>query len=195
MPAHNREARPRRRGVSLAKGPVGLIGLASLAFGVLGFIFANQSFTMHAPSGTVNGGTFLGIEGNGWTWLLFVVGGLLLALSAPAHWGAKSMAFIVGLAAGAASVIAMVDGDDVFGIFAANGPTELVLGLAAVALLVLALLPRVGKKRAAAPPDRGPQRIAEPESTTRGERLAAQEDERVSAGGRGEGAVDPNRRY
>src|SRR4051794_41000609 len=84
-------AQPPRRGVSLAKGPVALIGIASLALGVLGFIFANHSFTMDAPSGTVNGDTFLGIEGNGWTWVLFAAAGLLLLLGSPIHWGAKSI--------------------------------------------------------------------------------------------------------
>ena len=44
---------PPRRGVSLAKGPVALIGAASLALGVLGFIFASGDFTIAAPSGTV----------------------------------------------------------------------------------------------------------------------------------------------
>src|SRR5689334_5023132 len=94
------DERPPRKGVSLAKGPVGLIGALSLALGVLGFIFGSQSFTMHPVSGTVNGGTFLGIEGNGWTWLLFAAGGLLLLLGSPTHWGAKSLALIVGLVAG-----------------------------------------------------------------------------------------------
>ncbi len=41
-------------------------------------------------------------------------------------------------------MIALVDGDDVFGIFAANGLTKLIWGIAAAVLLVLALLPRVG---------------------------------------------------
>ena len=45
---------PPRRGMSLAKGPVALIGLASLILGVLGFIFASTDFTTHPPSGTVN---------------------------------------------------------------------------------------------------------------------------------------------
>ena len=49
---------PPRRGVSLAKGPVAIIGVLSLALGVLGFITASRSFTMHAPDGTVNGTTF-----------------------------------------------------------------------------------------------------------------------------------------
>ena len=53
---------PPRRGVSLAKGPVAIIGALSLALGILGFIFASQSFTMDPPSGTVNGSNFIGIE-------------------------------------------------------------------------------------------------------------------------------------
>ena len=136
-----------RRGVSLAKGPVALIGIASLALGVLGFIFADQSFTFDAPSGTVEGSTFIGIEGNGWTWLLFAGAGLILLLSAPMHWGAKTMAMIVGLAMAAAAVLALVDGSDVLGVFATNGATILAFGIAAVALLLVGMLPRVGRKR------------------------------------------------
>jgi fumarate reductase subunit D len=147
---------PPRRGVSLAKGPVALIGVASLALGVLGFIFASQSFTMHPPSGTVNGGTFIGIEGNGWTWLLFAAGGLLLLLGAPIHWGAKSMAFIVGVAYGVGALIALSDGSDILGIFATNNLTKLVLGAAAVALVLLSMAPRLGRRRGTAPARREP---------------------------------------
>ena len=149
------DARP-RKGISLAKGPVALLGLASLALGVLGFIIANHSFAMHPMNGTVVGGKFLGITGNGWTWVLFAAGGLLLLLGSPAHWGAKSMAFIVAIAYGVAAVIALVDGHDVFGIIAANHLTEIVLGAAAIVLLVLSMMPRVGRRRAAAAPAREP---------------------------------------
>jgi len=124
-------AAPRRRGVSLAKGPVALIGIASLALGVLGFIFASQSFTMDVPDGTVNGGTFLGIEGNGWTWALFAAAGLLLLLGSTIHWGAKSMAFIVGVAFIVGALIALSDGTDILGIFATNNWTKLVMAPAA----------------------------------------------------------------
>lgn len=134
-------------GFSLAKGPVGLLGLAMIAYGVLAYLFGGTSFDMSPVDGTVSGDTFLGIEGNGWTNALWVAAGLLLVLGAPMHWGAKTMAIVVGLALGAASVISIFDGDDVFGIFAANGPTMLAWGAAATALLVLSLLPRVGGGR------------------------------------------------
>ena len=106
---------PPRRGVSLAKGPVAIIGIASLALGILGFVFADRSFTFDFPSGTVEGDTFFGIEGNGWTWLMFAAAGLLLLLGSPIHWGAKSMAFIVGVALGVGALIALSDGNDVLG--------------------------------------------------------------------------------
>ena len=135
------------KGVSLAKGPVGLLGLAMIAWGVIHFLMGGNGFGTDPVSGTVNGDTFLGLEGNGWTNVLWVGAGLLLAFGAPMHWAAKSLALIVGLVLGAASVISMVDGNDVFGIFATNGPTQLALGAAAAALILLSLLPRVGKNK------------------------------------------------
>jgi hypothetical protein len=137
----------RTKGVSLAKGPVGIIGIVLVAAGVLGLLAGSTDFTTSAPDGDVTGGTFLGFEGNGWTWLLFAGAGLVLLLSAPMHWGAKTMALIVGLVMAAAAVIAAVDGSDVLGVFAANGPTMLAFAAAAVALLVVAMLPRVGRRR------------------------------------------------
>ena len=47
----------------------------------------------------------------------------------------------------AAAIIAIVDGNDVLGIFAANGMTALAFGVAAAACLIVAMLPRVGRRR------------------------------------------------
>ena len=140
-------AKNKEKGTSLAKGPVGLIGLVLLVYGISALIFGSHSFTAKPLSGNVNGTTWLGLEVNGWSSLLFVAAGLLLLFGSPLHWGAKSLSLITGLALGAASVIAIFDKKDVFGIFAANGLTELVWGVAAAILLVLALLPRVGGGR------------------------------------------------
>jgi hypothetical protein len=137
----------RTKGFSLAKGPVGIIGAVLLAGGILGLLFGSTDFATDAPNGDVTGGTWFGIEGNGWTWLLFAGTGTILLLSAPMHWGAKTMAMIVGLAMAAAAIIAIVDGSDVLGVFAANRGTMLVFGAAAVACLIVAMLPRVGRRR------------------------------------------------
>ena len=142
---------PPRRGVSLAKGPVAIIGIAALALGILGFVFADRSFTFDFPSGTVEGDTFLGIEGNGWTWIMFAAAGLLLLLGSPIHWGAKSMAFIVGVALGVGALIALSDGNDVLGIIATNNWTKLIMGVAGAGLVLLSMMPRVGKRRGGAP--------------------------------------------
>jgi hypothetical protein len=136
-----------RKGVSLAKGPVGIIGLVLLAGGILGLLFGSTDFTTNAPNGDVSGGTWLGIEGNGWTWLGIGGAGLLLLISAPLHWSAKTMAMLVGIVMAAACVIAIVDGSDVFGVAAANTWTMVVFGAAAAALLIVAMLPRVGRRR------------------------------------------------
>lgn len=138
----------RSDGVSLAKGPIALIGLALLAAGVLAYFLGDDNGfkTSNFHDGTSNGKNFLGFEVNGWTSLLLAASGLLLVLAAPLHWGAKTMGIIVGLILGAASVIALVDKNDVFGLAAANGPTKLLLGAASAALLIFSLLPKVGKK-------------------------------------------------
>ena len=137
----------RTKGVSLAKGPVGIIGAVLLAGGILGLLMGSTDFATSAPDGDVTGGTFIGIEGNGWTWLLFAGAGAILLLSAPLHWGAKTIALIVGLVMAGAAVIAIIDGSDVFGVFAANDWTVLAFAAAGVALLVVAMLPRVGRRR------------------------------------------------
>ena len=92
----------------------------------------------------MNGETWLGLEVNGWSDLLFIGTGAALLFGAPLHWGAKSLSLIVGLVLAAAAVISLIDGDDVLGIFAANGRTTLVWAIAGAVLIVLALLPRVG---------------------------------------------------
>ncbi len=138
--------RHRTKGTSLAKGPIGLIGLALLAYGITALIFGGHGFAQHAPTGAVHGKTWLGLEVNGWTSLLFVASGLLLLFGAPMHWGAKSMSLIVGISLAALCLIALANGHGALGIFATNGLTELVWGATGALLIVLSLLPRVGGK-------------------------------------------------
>ena len=174
----------RTKGVSLAKGPVGIIGAILLAGGILGLLFGSTDFTTHAPNGDVTGGTWLGIEGNGWTWVLFGGTGLVLLLSATMHWSAKSMALLGGLVMTVACVLAIVDGNDVLGIFAANRWTMVAFGAAAVALLLVAMMPRVHRRRDVVVEDetaatrrsrfaRRDRRVDEPVGTTAGRRTEA----------------------
>jgi hypothetical protein len=130
-------------GVSLAKGPAGIVGLVLLAFGVTALIFGSHSFAAHAVHGTVNGKSWLGFEVNAWSALLCAGTGAALILAAPLHWGAKTVSLIVAVILGDAALLAWVDRHDALGIFAANHLTELGWAIAAI-LLVVALLPRVG---------------------------------------------------
>ncbi len=153
--------RYRTKGWSLAKGPVGLIGVALLAYGITALIFGGHAFAQHAPTGAVFGKTWLGLEVNGWTGLLFTAAGLLLLLGAPMHWGAKTMSLIVGTSLVVLCAIALANGHGALGIFAANGMTELVWGAAGGLLIILSLLPRVGRRT---------RRIDERSGTTRSTR-------------------------
>ncbi len=136
-----------QKGTSMAKGPVVLVGLLLLAYGILALIFGSTDFDASPLDGNPRGEDFLGIEGNGWTNVLFAASGALLLLGAPLHWSAKGMSLFVGLVLGAASSIALYEGAAAFGIFAANGLTTLAWGAPAAVLLVLALLPRTRGRR------------------------------------------------
>src|ERR1700677_8921 len=100
----------RQTGWSLVKGPVAIIGVLGIAFGIAGLIFGGHSFTTAGiPHGTITGKHWLGIALNGWTNLLFIGAGVLLLLGSTMHWGAKTSAFVVAgvLAAGVLVFVAM----------------------------------------------------------------------------------------
>jgi hypothetical protein len=164
-------------GWSLVKGPVAIIGVLGIAFGVAGLIFGGHSFTTASiPHGTVTGKHWLGIELNGWTNLLFIAAGLLLLLGSTMHWGAKTSAFVVAGVLGAAAVIALIRGNGIFGIFAANHRTEIVWGVAAVVLVLLSMLPRVGgRSRVVREPVARRDRVVSEEPVARRDRAAGDE--------------------
>lgn len=171
------------KGTSLAKGPVAIIGMILLAYGVTALIFGGRSFASNPLGGTVDGKTWLGLEVNGWSDLLFIGSGALLMFGSPLHWGAKTLSLVVGFALAAAAVISLIDGDDVLGIFAANGRTTLVWAIVAAVLIVLALLPRVGGDKGKDDDGAGrrrttddDERIAERSARERRDELARQQE-------------------
>ena len=127
---------------------MGILGLIGILYGLSALLFASHGFALHIPHGAAHGKKWIGLEVNGWSELLFIAAGLALLLSAPLHWGAKSMSMLVGLVMLGAAIIAVIRGNGVFGIFAANHLTELVWAAAGVLLLILALMPRVGRREA-----------------------------------------------
>jgi hypothetical protein len=137
--AHNETT---TRGAGLARGPALIIGAILSAFGLILFLKAGDTPTGGFPDADVSGVTFLGFETNGWTAWLTTAAGALLLFGAAQHVVAKLMSLIVGLALGAAAVIAFVEGD-VLGLAAANFWTELGWAIAAVLLLLNLFAPRI----------------------------------------------------
>jgi hypothetical protein len=74
--------------------------------------------------------------------VLFLGAGVLLIAAAPAHWSSKGAALLVALCFGAATVIALVDGDDVLGLFAATGSTAIAWAATAGLLVIAGTLSR-----------------------------------------------------
>lgn len=194
------------KGPGLARGPALIMGAILSAAGLILFLKAGDTPTDMFPDGTQNGPSFLGFETNGWTAWFTTAAGALLLFGAAQHLLAKTMSLGGGLALGACSVIALVDGDDVLGLAAANGPTKLGWGVAAAVLLINTLLPRKKKKHESSDHDghRAGRRVeATPVAPRRSEPVTTRPVEstpvpgtlRAERGSRDDprgGSVDPN---
>jgi hypothetical protein len=136
-------------GPSLAKGPALIAGSLLVAFGLAALLKNNDfpSFSSSFPDATVQGTNFLGFEVNGWTAFFSITAGALLLFGAAQHHLAKMMSLLVGLALAACAVIAVIDGQDVLGLAAANFWTKLGFAVAGGVLLVNALMPRTTRRR------------------------------------------------
>lgn len=133
------------KGMSLSRGPALVLGTILLAAGLY-FLYRQHTFQHFSnfPNGKapVDGKVLFGIFGaNGWTGMLTAVAGGLLLFGAAQHVLAKAMSLIVGVALGAAAIIAFVSGN-VLGMAAANTWTKLAWAIAAAILLFNTLLPR-----------------------------------------------------
>jgi hypothetical protein len=133
------------RGVSFARGPALILGTILLAAGLYS-LYKEHTFPPFSnfPNGDapVQGKVIFSIFGvNGWTGELTAVAGGLLLFGAAQHLLAKTVSLIVGLALGAAAVIALISGN-VLGLAAANGWTKLAWAVSAAILLLNTLIPR-----------------------------------------------------
>ena len=133
------------KGISLARGPALILGTILSAVGLY-LLYKARTFPPFSnfPNGTVtkDGDFIFGLFGaNGWTAMLTAVAGSLLLFGAAQHLLAKTMSLIVGVALGAAAVIALITGN-VLGMAAANGWTKLGWAVCAAILLFNTLVPR-----------------------------------------------------
>ncbi len=116
-----------------------LAGAALLLAGLLGFL-ANADFGVgNVPDGTVNGGSLLGFEVNGWHNVVHLASGLVLLAAANTRASAKAVALTFGLVYGLVTLIGLIDGRDVIGLLPVNGPDN-VLHLALSALGIISAL-------------------------------------------------------
>jgi hypothetical protein len=140
-------------GPSLAKGPALIAGSLLVAFGLASLLKNNDfpQFSSSFPDGDVQGTNFLGIEVNGWTAFFSITAGALLLFGAAQHHLAKMMSLIVGLALAACAVIAIIDGQDVLGLAAANFWTKVGFAVAGGLMLLNALMPRRTRRREVGP--------------------------------------------
>jgi hypothetical protein len=134
-----------QRGISLARGPALILGTILLAAGLYS-LYKQHTFPPFSNflngDAPVEGKIIFSIFGvNGWTGELTAIAGGLLLFGAAQHLLAKTMSLIVGVALGAAAVIALISGN-VLGLAAANGWTKLAWGISAAILLINTLAPR-----------------------------------------------------
>ena len=152
MSAYETTPTQTEKGVSLARGPALILGTILLAGGLYS-LYKQHDFPRLAsfPDGNapVQGKVLFSIFGaNGWTGMLTAVAGGLLLFGAAQHLLAKTISLIVGVALGAAAIIALVSGN-VVGLAAANGWTELAWASAAAILLFNTLSPRMRRRNVA----------------------------------------------
>lgn len=136
-------------GPSLAKGPALIAGSILVAFGLAALLKNNDfpSFSSSFPDGEAQGTNLLGIEVNGWTAFFSIAAGALLMFGAAQHHLAKLMSLLVGGALAACAVIAVIDGQDVLGLAAANFWTKIGFAIAGGVMLLNALMPRTTRRR------------------------------------------------
>src|SRR3954467_4358355 len=119
-------------------------GAALLLAGLLGFI-ADASFDTSTNAdvdrlgnagGQLQGDSLLGFEVNGWHNVIHVASGLLLLLAASRARRARTVALLFGAVYGVVTIIGLIDGNDVLGLFPVNAADNILhIGLTALAFV------------------------------------------------------------
>ena len=114
-----------------------LVGAVLVLVGIIGFL-ASSAFDT-GTSG-LEGDELLGIfEVNGWHNVVHILTGLLLLAVAAKRKTAKAGVLFFGVAYGLVTLIGLIDGEDVLGLFPVN-PADNVLHIALTATAILAAL-------------------------------------------------------
>ncbi|MCA1671947.1 MAG: DUF4383 domain-containing protein [Actinobacteria bacterium] len=138
-------------GRALAQGSALAGGVALIAIGVLGFVFAGQDFgigqalsnqdlSVLEVKGWSNVTHLSVLEVNGWSNVLHLVTGVFLALMSVTGRAAVSGLFIVGLVYLAITVVGFLDGSDVLNVIPVNPADNMLYAVLAGLALVIALV-------------------------------------------------------
>jgi Domain of unknown function (DUF4383) len=135
----------RRR--SLAQWFCLLVGPILILVGLLGFLAEAKFDTASGGDpGALDGHDFIIFEVNGWHNVVHIATGLLLLLGAARHALARRVLIVFGVAYAAVSVIGLIDGKDVLGLFPidkADNVLHIVLAASALAVAFLSTRDRV----------------------------------------------------
>jgi hypothetical protein len=114
-----------------------IVGAVLLLVGLLGFLVDSDFHMGHEASGTdLQGDGLFGFEVNGWHNLVHIASGLFLLAMSRKRRTAKTAVLAFGAIYGLVTIIGLIDGNDVLGIFPVNpadNVLHLVLSLAALA--------------------------------------------------------------
>ena len=108
----------------------GVLGVTLLTAGLVGFA-ADSTF----ETGAVQGETLVGLEVNGWGNLVHVASGLLLLAGLGSNDRSRKVCRLFGVTYLVVTVVGLIDGSDVFGLFPVNGADNVLHAILAVVAL------------------------------------------------------------
>src|SRR5918998_1367860 len=129
-----------------------VVGLTLVLVGLLGFL-AEAKFDTSAggDGGALDGENFIIFEVNGWHNVVHILSGLVLLALMRRHYSARLAAISFGAIYGLVTVIGLIDGKDVLGLFPVN-PADNVLHIVLTAAALAAGPPPLRGRTTARPP-------------------------------------------
>jgi hypothetical protein len=121
-----------------------VIGLTLAIVGIVGF-FVESSFDTSTTA--LEGDDLIVFEVNGWHNVVHVLSGLFLLAFSGRHATARMAAIAFGLIYGAVTIIGLIDGEDVLGLFPVNAADNVLHIVLTVAALAAGLAPAPGYER------------------------------------------------
>lgn len=142
----------RHRGRSAAQWFCLVVGATLVVVGLLGFL-AEATFDTSAGSdpGALDGEKFILFEVNGWHNVVHIASGLFLLALMRRHDTARLAALSFGAIYGIVTIIGLIDGNDVLGLFPVNAADNILHIVLTLAAFAAALAPVRDRSRVSTP--------------------------------------------